>query len=96
MRVGKMIKRVNSRSGKPAEGTMEVAKVKPDQVVTMLIHDGSVKLIARAIYEAERDNQTRLTMNIEFPDIDEMDTSNLVSAMQGSIRNIDQLLLCET
>jgi hypothetical protein len=95
MQVGKMIKRVNSRSGKPVEGTMEVIEFEPDQAVTMLIHDGPVKLIARAAYEAEGDNQTRLTMKIEFPDMDEMDTTNLVSAMQGSIRNIDQLLKSE-
>ena len=95
MRVGKVIKRVNSRSGKSVEGTMEVTEFESDQAVTMLIHDGPVKLIARATYEAEGDNQTRLTMKIEIPDKDEMDTSNLVSAMQGSIRNIDQLLSSE-
>lgn len=95
MRVGKMIKRINSRSGKPVEGTMEVTEFEPNQAVTMLIHDGPVQLIARATYEAEGDNQTRLTMKIEFPDIDEMDTSMLVNGMQGSIRNINQLLKSE-
>ena len=48
--VGTMIKRINSRSGKPVEGTMEVVEFEPDQAVTMIIHDGPVKMIARATY----------------------------------------------
>ena len=90
--VGTMIKRINSRSGKPVEGTMEVVEFEPDQAVTMIIHDGPVKMIARATYQAESDNQTLLTMNVEFPDLDEMDTDMLASAMQTSIRNINQLI----
>lgn len=95
MRVGKKIKRVNSRSGKPVEGTMEVTEFEPDKAITMLIHDGPVNMIARATYEAEGDDQTRLTTKIEFPEIDEMDTEMLVSEMQKSIRNINQLLTIE-
>jgi len=95
MEVGKKIKRVNSRSGKPVEGTMEVVEFEPDQAVTMIIHDGPVKLIARATYEAESNDRTRLTMQVEFPDMDEMDTDMLVSAMQRSIQNINQLLKTE-
>jgi hypothetical protein len=95
MGVGTMLKRINSRSGKPVEGTMEVVEFEPDQAVTMLIHDGPVKMIARATYEAEGMDRTRLTMKIEFPDLDEMDTDMLVSAMTRSIRNINQLLISE-
>lgn len=95
MRAGKTIKRINSRSGKLVEGTLEVVEFESDQAVTMLIHDGPVRLIARAAYEAEGDNQTRLTMKIEFSDIDEMDTTGLVTAMQGSIRDINRLLTSE-
>jgi len=96
MGVGTMIKRTNTRSGKPVEGTMEVVEFEPEQAVKMVIHDGPVKLIARATYEAEGDDRTRLTMNIEFPDLDEMDTSMLVSGMQRSLRNINQILTSES
>lgn len=95
MAVGKKIKRINSRSGQPVEGTMEVTEFELDQAVTMLIQDGPVKLIARATYEPEENDKTRLTMKIEFPEIDEMDTDMLVTAMQGSIQNINQFLLSE-
>jgi len=96
MGVGKMIKRINSRSGKPVEGTMEVVEFEPNHVVTMIIHDGPVKLIARVTYEAEGENRTTLTMNIEFPDLDEIDTNLLVSRMQRSIQNVNQLLDSES
>lgn len=96
MGVGTMIKRISTRSGKPVEGTMEVVEFEPDQSVTMVIHDGPVKMIARATYEEEGDNKTKLTFNIEFPDMDEMDTDMLVSGMQRSLRNVNQLLTSET
>lgn len=95
MGLGKKIKRVNSRSGQPVEGTMEVIEFEPDKAVTMIIHDGPIKMIARATYEAESDGKTQLTMNIEFPDMDEIDTDLLVSGMQTSIQNINQLLMSE-
>lgn len=95
MGVGTVIKRVNARSGQPVEGTMEVTEFELDQAVTMLIQDGPVKLIARATYEPEDSDKTRLTMKIEFPEIDEMDTGMLVQGMQRSLRNINQLLSSE-
>jgi len=95
MGVGTKIKRLNSRSGKPVEGTMEVNEFEPDQAVTMIIHDGPVKMIARATYEAVGMDRTRLTMKIDFPDLDALDTDMLVSAMERSIRNINQLLESE-
>jgi hypothetical protein len=96
MGVGKMIKRINSRSGKPVEGRMEVTEFEHDQAVTMIIYDGPVKMIARATYEAANEDRTLLTFNIEFPDLDEMDTNMLVSGMRQSIQNINQLLMSES
>jgi hypothetical protein len=96
MGVGTMIKRMNTRSGKPVEGTMEVTEFKSNQAVTMLIHDGPVKMIARATYEAASEDRTLLTFNIEFPDLDEMDTNMLVSGMRQRIQNINQLLMSES
>jgi len=92
MGVGKKIKRINSRSGKPVEGTMEITEFEPNKAATMIIHDGPVKMIARATYEAKGDDKTLLTMSVEFPDMDEMDTNMLESGMQQSIQNINRLL----
>jgi hypothetical protein len=92
MGVGTVLKRINSHSGEPVEGRMEVVEFEPDQAVGMIIKDGPTKIIARATYEAESEDRTLLTLNVEFPDLDEMDESRLASLMQRSLRNINQLL----
>ena len=87
--VGTMIRRINSRSGTPVEGTMEVVEFEPNQALGMLIHDGPVETRGRAIFEAVSDNQTRITTIIEFPGMDEsMDKSFLMSRLEqtGKIR----------
>lgn len=40
--VGTIIKRVNSRSGQPVEGTIEVVGFELNNAMTMIIHDGSI------------------------------------------------------
>jgi hypothetical protein len=92
MGVGTVLKRINSHSGEPVEGRMEVVEFEPDQAVGMIIKDGPTKIIARATYEAESEDRTLLTLNVEYPDLDEMDESRLASLMQRSLRNINQLL----
>jgi hypothetical protein len=94
--VGTMINRVNSRSGTPVKGTMEVVEFEPDRAIGMVIHDGPVEMRSRATYEAENHHRTVLTFNVELPDMDEsMDTSSIKSAMQRSLRNIKQLVESE-
>jgi hypothetical protein len=93
--VGTIIKRINSRSGTPVEGTMEIVEFEPNRAVGMFIHDGPVEMIARAIYEAESDDRTRLTVNVEIPSMDETMASMLSSAIQQSLRNIKQLIESE-
>lgn len=94
--VGTIIKRINSRSGTPVEGTMEVVEYEPNRVVEMVIHDGPVKMIARATYEAESDDRTRLTVNVEIPGIDESMRSMITTGMQDSLQTIKQLIESET
>jgi len=94
--VGTIINRVNSRSGKPVAGTMEIKEFEPDRAVTMLIIDGGIELIGRATYEAESPNRTKLTINVELPSMDQsMDTSMLATNIQASLQAIKQLLETE-
>jgi hypothetical protein len=91
--VGTIIKRVNSRSGQPVEGTMEVVEFEMNRAMTMIIHDGSIEMRGRASLEAEGDAQTKLIFDVEFPSMDEsMDTSLLASQMQQSLRNIKEFV----
>ena len=42
--VGTMIRRRNSRSGTPVEGTMEIVEFEPNRVMAVMIHDGPVEI----------------------------------------------------
>lgn len=94
--VGTMIRRRNSRSGTPVEGTMEVVEFEPNQAFGVVIHDGPVEMRGRAIFEAVSDNQTNITTIVELPGMDEsMDKSFLISRMERSGQNMKQLIESE-
>lgn len=94
--VGTVIDRVNSQSGTPVEGTMQVVELAPDEAIGMVIHDGPVEMRSRATYEARSPEQTLLTFHVELPAMDaSMDTISLHNALQRSLRNIKHLVESE-
>jgi hypothetical protein len=95
--VGTIIKRINSRSGSPVEGVMEIVEFQPNQSMGTITHDGPFETRGRALFEAAGDKRTILTFEVEFPSLDESaDTSMIVGSMQGSLNNIKQLIESET
>jgi hypothetical protein len=94
--VGTMIRRLNSRSGTPIEGTMEVVEFEPNRAMATLIHDGPTEIRGRMVFEAVSDNQTRLTTIVELPGMDEsMDKSFLLSRLERSGQIRKQLIESE-
>ena len=94
--VGTVIRRRNSRSGTPVEGTMEVVEFEPNRALGMIIHDGPAEMRGRATFEAAGDNRTVITTEIELPGMDEsMDKSFLTSRLERSGRNMKQLMESE-
>jgi len=94
--VGTVIRRRNSRSGTPVEGTMEVVEFEPNRAMGTVIHDGPVEMRGRTTFEATGDRQTSITVSVELPGMDEsMDTSLLTSRMERSVQNIRQLIESE-
>ena len=94
--VGTIIKRVNTRSGTPVEGTMEVIGFELNQEMAVVIHDGPVQMNGLATFESESEDRTTLRMVVELPGMDEsMDTNVLSSGIQQSLRNIKQLIESE-
>jgi uncharacterized membrane protein len=97
LEVGTIIHRRNRRSGTPVEGTMEVIELEPNRVFATVIHDGPLEIRGRTLFEATDDDQTKLTMNVELPGMDEsMDKSFLTSRMERSIQKIKQLIESES
>lgn len=94
--VGTIIRRRNSRSGKPVEGTMEVVEFEPNRVIEMVIHDGPVEIRGRTTFEAISDTQTRITTIVDLPDMDaSMDKTFLNSRLERSAQNMKQLMESE-
>src|SRR5512139_2589102 len=60
IKVGTIIRRRNSRSGTPIEGTMEVVVYEPNRAFGMLIHDGPVIMNGQVTFEAKGENQTAI------------------------------------
>ena len=95
--VGTIIRRRNSRSGTPVEGTIEVVEFVPNQAFGTIIHDGPNEMRGRATFEAASDNQTTITTIIDLPSMDEsMDKSFLISRLERSGKNMKQLIESET
>jgi len=97
LRVGTVIRRRNSRSGTPVEGTMQVVEFEPDRAFAMIIHDGPIEMRGRTTFEAFGEGQTMLTTVIDLPGMAEsMDKSFLISRLERSGRNMKQLIESET
>jgi hypothetical protein len=94
--VGTVIRRRNSRSGTPIEGTMEVVEFEPDRSMGVVIHDGPVEMRGRVLFEALGEKQTRLTTIVELPGMDEsMNKAPLLRGVERSGRIRKQLMESE-
>ena len=93
--IGTIIKRINSRSGRPVEGTMEVVEFEPDRAIGMITHDGPVEIHGRVTFEAVGEDQTILTLHVEFLGMDESTGNMMKSAIQKGYKTIKQLIESE-
>jgi len=94
--IGTIIKRRNSRSGTPVEGTMEVTEYELNRTFCTLIYDGPIKTIGRINFEALSDDQTKITLIIDLPDMDKsMDTSFLMSRLDETAKIRKELIEAE-
>ena len=83
IQLGTIIQRRNTRSGEPVEGTMEVVEFERNKSFATLIHDGPMKIMGSLRFESLGSEQTKVTMIVELPDMEEsMDTSFLEQRMQ--------------
>jgi len=93
--VGTIIRRRNTHSGTPVEGTMEVVEFEPNQAMAVVIHEGPTETRGRVTFKAESEDQTTLTISAEFSDMDESMKSTISSLVERSARNIKHLIESE-
>jgi hypothetical protein len=96
MGVGTVIRRRNTRSGTPVEGTMEIVEYERDQAMGGVIREGPVQMRGRMTFDAVDENRTRLTISAEIPGLDESAAARIRSLMQRSADNIKRLVESET
>jgi hypothetical protein len=93
--VGTIIRRRNTHSGTPVEGTMEVREYERDRSMGVVIHDGPTETRGWVTFKAESQERTTLTISAEFADIDESMESVITGLMERSVRNIKHLIESE-
>jgi hypothetical protein len=94
--VGTVIRRRNSHSGTPVEGTMEVVEFEPNRAMAVIIHDGPVETHGWITSEAIGPNQTTVTIFAEFPGMDDsMDTTMLTTMIGRSTKNMKHIIESE-
>lgn len=89
--VGTVIRRRNSRSGTPVEGTMEVTEYEPNRSFAMITREGPMEMWARATFEDLGDDRTRLNLVGDMP-IDEATKEQITGLIRGSLQRVKQLL----
>ncbi len=94
--VGTIIRRRNKRSGIPVVGTMEIVEFERNRELARVVHDGSAEMRDRTTFEALNDNQTRITIILEIPGMDEnADDTFLNSRLERSAQIRKQLMESE-
>jgi hypothetical protein len=93
--VGTIIRRRNTHSGTPVEGTMEVVEFEPNRAMGVVIHDGPTETRGRVTFKAEGEERTTLTISAEFADMDESMKPMITGLVQRSARNIKHLVESE-
>ena len=93
--VGTIIRRRNTHSGTPVEGTMEVVEFEPNRTMGVVIHDGATETRGRVTFKAESQERTTLTISAEFADMDESMESWITGLIERSARNIKQIIESE-
>jgi uncharacterized protein YndB with AHSA1/START domain len=94
--VGTIIRRRNSRSGTPVEGTMEVVEYEPNRAFAMLTHDGPLEIRGRATFESLGPEETKLTSSVEIPGMDDSMQAPMAAAIERSFQTVKELIESET
>lgn len=94
--VGTIIRRRNSRSSTPVDGTMEVVEFERDRAFGAITHDGPMEIRGRASFESLEPSVTKLTITADIPAMDDSMEGSMATAMERSMSSIKRLIETET
>jgi Polyketide cyclase / dehydrase and lipid transport len=92
--VGTVIRRRNTRSGTPVDGTMEVVEFERNRSMGVITREGAMEVRGRAMVEEAGEGRTRLTFLVDMP-IEESMRAQVEGSMPRSLQNIKQLVESE-
>jgi hypothetical protein len=91
--VDSMIRRLNSRTGMPVQGAMEVVEFDRDRAMGVKIKDGPAEMLGPGALEAVGPGKTRLTIRLEILTMaDSADTIFLQGRVQQSLERMKPLI----
>jgi hypothetical protein len=75
--LGTRIRRRNRHFGEPIEGEMEVVEWEPERVMGACIKEADEDIIGRVTFESLGPSTTRLTVEVDYPDLDASKVADL-------------------
>lgn len=93
--LGTRIRRRNRHFGEPIEGEMEIVEWEPGRVMGARIRDANVDTTGRVIFESPRPSTTRLTVEVDFPNLDASKVERLRPLIERSYSTIRRLVESE-
>ena len=94
--VGTVIRRRVSRTFPPVKGKMEIVEFEENKSMRALIQDGPTTTRGLVTFQAESKDQTSITFDISFEDMDETMAPTIKGLLERSLKNIKQLVESET
>ena len=96
LHVGSVLRRQNTRSGTPIQGSMEVGGIRARRSIGMLIHDGPAQMRGLAMFEPVTEGRTRITVTIDLPGKEpKVDTTRMAGGLQRTLDTLKQLVESE-
>jgi hypothetical protein len=93
--LGSRIRRRNTRWGTPIEGEMEIVEWTPERALGTRIRDANMEIEGRATLEPLSPSETRLTIAIAVPGLDDAKAQVMRERMARTADNIKQLIETE-
>ena len=93
--LGTRIRRSSRHFAEPVDGEMEIVEWEPEQVMGARIRDANMDIHGRVTFDAVGPYHTRLTIDADFPGIDEATANRIRSLVERSARNIRHLMESE-
>ena len=94
--LGTRIRRRNRHFDEPIDGEMQIVEWEPQHVMGVHVRDANLETAGRVTFEALGPNATRLTIDADFPGMDEATAERIRPRMDRTARNVRLLIESES